>query len=192
MTEEFEQTFEAVSKVAWQLRYDWITFVSLYGDAKSVEILNGTAPEFFGVEQGRLVDHVILGLSRLFDPAFSMGDRSKANLTLPAIIDLLSDYENQAFVTDIKLRLKNLKSNLKSIIDERNKRIAHIDRQKALEARSVLDFSRTQFEDSLKEIERILNNIQSEILNGETDFEAIDSQAKHHATILIRCLQKAV
>ena len=188
---ELQDAFKALSNFVWRLHYDWITFLTLYSNTQTVTVLNETAPAFFAMEQGRLVDDLKLGIARLFDPAFTGGNRSNTNLTFPAIVDLLSGHPNTQFVQTIDSRVTSLKTRLAPIINERHNRLAHLDRATALGGNVLGNFSRDEFGSALTELEAVLNDVDKELHQNITYFGSISVQAAAHATILVRRLKAA-
>jgi hypothetical protein len=64
------------------------TLERLYMDAGVVAVLNRTAPEFFLLLQGLLVDNILLSIARLTDKATTGG---RENLTLSTLVQELSN-----------------------------------------------------------------------------------------------------
>lgn len=100
----------------------WKQYEGLFGvDAETVQILNQSAPTFFGVVQAQLWDGVILGISRLTDPPISAG---KKTLSIRAIPDLVPDSVIKA---QVESAISAAMTDAKFTRDHRNKRIAHND-----------------------------------------------------------------
>src|ERR1700682_6481294 len=80
----------------WQeiahLHLTWLEFVDLFGKKTGrVELLNNAAPYFFRMVQDRLREAVFLHIARLTDPARSLGNKDKTNLTLQNLPELIDD-----------------------------------------------------------------------------------------------------
>ena len=62
---EYEQL---ENEVIW-LHLKWEFYLQLFGvDEKRIELLNTTAPQFFGVRQDTMFDNLLISISRLTDP----------------------------------------------------------------------------------------------------------------------------
>lgn len=100
----------------------WKQYEQLFGvDRETVELLNRSAPTFFGVVQAQLWDGVILGISRLTDPPISAG---KKTLSIRAIPALISDPKVR---TQVENAIEIALTDARFTRDHRNKRIAHND-----------------------------------------------------------------
>ncbi|WP_238399364.1 hypothetical protein [Pseudomonas chlororaphis] len=100
----------------------WEQFEQLFGvNEETVQVLNSSAPSFFGIVQVQFLDAVMLGISRLTD---SPENKSQKNLSIRAIPPLVSDLNVRKQVNDA---LKVALGATKFARDHRNKRIAHSD-----------------------------------------------------------------
>jgi len=100
----------------------------LFGTNKEiVELLNKTSGNFFYLVQTGLIENIILGISRLSDPAQTLGKR---NLSFSGIIDLIEDVNLKK---ELELQLEwYLKKTTEIFKNWRSKKIAHIDYDVAL------------------------------------------------------------
>ena len=192
MSGELADVFDTLSKMVWQLRYDWVTFGTLYGSKDRVDLLNELAPAYFGMDQGRFGDHLKLSIARLFDGAFTGSNTSNTNLTLYAVIDLMrQETVDSMFVTGIQERVDRQKTDLHPVIQERHKRLAHLDRVTALGNNAFGTFTRDQFTRALDELESIMDAVDAELRGVTTDFGAIRVQAGFDTTQFVRLLEAA-
>lgn len=100
----------------------WKQYEQLFGvDPETVQLLNDSAPTFFGILQAQLWDGVMLGISRLTDPPVSAG---KKTLSIKAIPPLVSDLNARARV---EAAIDTASTNAEFTRTHRNKRIAHND-----------------------------------------------------------------
>ncbi len=100
----------------------WKQYELLFGvDLETVQLLNDSAPTFFGILQAQLWDGVMLGISRLTDPPLSGG---KKTLSIKAIPPLVSDLNVRAMVD---AAIGKALADAEFTRTHRNKRIAHND-----------------------------------------------------------------
>lgn len=126
-------------------------------DQATVQVLNDSAPTFFGVVQAQFWDAVMLGISRLTDPAMTAG---KSNLSISAIPPIISDPQVRARVESA---VATALVDAEFAREHRNKRIAHNDlvQIQGLAASPLSPASRQKIEAGLSSICAVL-----EILNG--------------------------
>lgn len=188
MSPDEKDLFDRLHEYVFQLRYDWATFLALYGVQSAVATLNKVAPEFFGGEQGRLRDAIFLAVARLFDPAYSMGNATKTNLTLPELADILRSSQ-----PDLADKIENAFGKAavdadpvkNAIKNERHKRIAHLDRPTAFGNNILPDVTRDELDAVISEIESVMNHVDDTLRGITTDYEAIIMQANQHANKLL-------
>lgn len=100
----------------------WKQYEQLFGvNQETVQVLNISAPTFFGVIQAQLWDAVMLGMSRLTD---SPNNAQQKNLSIRAIPPLIRDLGVRARMNEA---VAAALVDTKFARDHRNKRIAHID-----------------------------------------------------------------
>jgi hypothetical protein len=119
---EIGETFELQVLELSAIHAQWHQAMVLFGDPKTVELLNATAPGFFRIVQDALFGNVILSLSRLLDPAATSG---KGNLTLDQLIQPIARTNSAALFDDVSTRLAAAKADAKGLRTLRNKVIAH-------------------------------------------------------------------
>jgi hypothetical protein len=107
----------------------WTVFRQLFTTQDSVDILNACAPGFFQLVAWRFVDAIILGVCRLTDPA---QQGSYKNLTFDLLRESLLPEPDSVLLADIDQKLKTVKKRTRVLRKHRDKRIAHIDRHRAL------------------------------------------------------------
>lgn len=100
----------------------WNQYQQLYGvDQETVQVLNDSAPTFFGIVQAQLWDGVILGISRLTDPPVSAGKKTLSIRALPALIS------DSAVCAQVQSAITQALADAEFTRAHRNKRIAHND-----------------------------------------------------------------
>lgn len=173
-TLELTEVVDELEKLILQVRYDWQTFKAMYADSEHVSVFNKTAPGFFAMHQQRLTDTSTLAIARLFDPAYTGTDRSKTNLTLYALVDLLDGVVDDVFRDRIKDRVDSVKLAIKPLIAQRHKRIAHLDRATLLGANLLPSSTMLEYNVALTDIESILNDVCEKLSRPQMMFDFLD------------------
>jgi hypothetical protein len=100
----------------------WKQYEQLFGvDQETVQVLNGSAPTFFGIVQAQLWDGVMLGISRLTDPPVSAGKKTLSIRSVPALIS------DRAVCARVESAIAQALVDAEFTRAHRNKRIAHND-----------------------------------------------------------------
>lgn len=136
----------------------WRQYEQLFAvDEETVQLLNKSAPAFFGVVQAQLWDSVMLGISRLTDRPVSFGNKTLSIQALPEMID---DAEVKSAV---EIAIAKALSDADFARTHRNKRIAHNDLVHVQDraGNALPGASREKIRAGLKSIIGVL-----EILNG--------------------------
>ncbi len=154
-------------EVAW-IHRNWAHYKELFGEKSSrIELLNEVAPSFFRSVQDALFETVLLHLTRLTDPAQSLG---KSNLSLRQLDSLIFDDALKLKVND--LTFKAVEST-EFARDWRNRKLAHRDLDLALgqAAKPLLPASRLAVAQALSAIVEVLNAVSSHYLDSTTIFD---------------------
>src|SRR5467141_1299313 len=120
MPANVRQPFEVLWQEVVQLHYRWKVFKQLYFDKRRVELLNGHAPGFFGLDQRMWVEAIVLGLARVLDG-------TKGSMSLGVLVKRMSTTGPNEIVPQLEQQLANLEALGDAIEAHRNGRIAHID-----------------------------------------------------------------
>ena len=113
--------YSLYNEITW-LTFKWIKFRELYGTKESrIELMNKAAPFFFFTIQKVLWDNLLLGITRITDPAEMRG---KKNITFNAIGQFIQDKQ---FLLDFENDLVEIITDSEFCRDWRNRRIAHLD-----------------------------------------------------------------
>jgi len=164
----------------------WRQYEQLFAvDQETVQLLNNSAPAFFGVVQAQLWDSVMLGISRLTDRPVSFGNKT---LSIQALPDLITDAQVKATVENAVAQSLRDAEFARA---HRNKRIAHNDLVHVQDSASnaLPGASRAKIEAGLKSIIAVL-----EILNGhyrESTMLYDDMISDGGAARLVSLLRKA-
>jgi hypothetical protein len=104
----------------------WEIFEQLYveNSPQRIDLLNKTAPTFFALLQGILLDHVQLSLSKLADPAAT---GRHPNLTLETLVHDIEKLPDPGLAQRLRPLLANYRTSCATVINRRNKDIAHFD-----------------------------------------------------------------
>lgn len=158
---------ELWQEVAW-IHRNWAHYKELFGEKPSrIDLLNEVAPSFFHTVQDALFETVLLHLTRLTDPAQSLG---KSNLSLRQLDPLIFDEA-------VKLRVSDLISKAVDATafarDWRNRKLAHRDLDLALgqPAKPLAPASRIAVKQALSAIVDVLNAVSAHYLDATTVFD---------------------
>ncbi|MGU3345806.1 AbiU2 domain-containing protein [Pseudomonas monsensis] len=139
-----------------ELHLVWEQYTQLFGEGEeTVNLLNRTAGLFFKVVQDELWDSVLLGVSKLTDPAQTGKNK---NLSIRSLPDLIADSVLRGRVLDL---CDEALKKAEHARDHRNKRIAHQDQRYFYnrEAHSLGGVSRTLVREMLQAITAVMNEI---------------------------------
>ena len=151
------------------LNVSWNSYIGLYGSGdKRIELLNYTAPSFFGFLEPALLGDSLLSIMRLTDPP---GSGKRKNLTFHRLPGKLQDLGHAKLGRKVTPALSSLMSAVKPIRNYRNKWLSHRDLKVGLkEGEKSWGFSRDDVGQIIHLINGILNLIELDIRNTETRF----------------------
>ena len=180
-----EKVLDKLSYYVSVVRYDWATYLALYTDTTTLEILKRAAPPFFSTMRERLRDGVLLSLARLFDTQMNT---KQDNLTLYSVVERLKVFADPTFILQIEESIKEASLQAEPIRWERHQRIAHLDVATVLEPKIRGDVSHEQIESLLGKIEAIVDQIYLELC-GATYFRSVYTRmANLHVEQLVKKL----
>jgi hypothetical protein len=140
-------------QVAW-LHLKWHEYVELFGTKESrIHLLNSAAPSFFRIVEDVLWDEILIHITRLTDsPAFG----KRENLTIQRLAPLIDAGVASAFCRDW-----------------RNRRIAHMDLDLALNAKAepLQPASRQKIRLAIAAINDVLDAVLKHYLNNTNLFD---------------------
>jgi hypothetical protein len=156
------------------LDYLWGQHQVLYRQGEEpVNLLNKSAPAFFGMTQRLIVDAVILGLCRLQDQAtFPAAGQNQSNLTLAHLIRVIKENGAEALSIELEADRKALWAKGVSLRRHRNKRLGHFDLDTAT-GDSTLDPIFT------KDVDATLDGLHNFIAKIVAKYEPEISYAQH-------------
>ena len=185
MGEELGSNFYELYRKLVELHILWQQYCQLFGEGPDVvDLLNRTAGLFFKIVQNELWDSVLLGISRMTDPAINGANK---NLTIQSL---------PHFIRDPTLRVKiqefctSAISKAEFARKHRNKRIAHQDHNYLSNRSSnpLVGISKAHVETMLAELRVVMNCIDNHFRGSTVMYERfIDDSG---AQLLLKKLRK--
>jgi hypothetical protein len=189
-SQEIEAAYRPVQNEVISLHARWHQWMILFAtDQASVDILNQTAPFFFAEVQQVLVSDVIIGISRLFDPA-CMGKNENASLLW--VLEAVKRDGRAVLADRLEEVLACVMPQIEVARKHRHKRIAHNDRATFLSSdRSVLPaITDTDISLLLTSAEEFLNLVTDEYGDTQTVLDYLEPSGD--AAALVRNLDHAI
>lgn len=164
--------YELWREVAW-LHLKWQRFIALFGGTKgTVDLMNATAPAFFGEMQRAMLMDVLLHICLLTDPPETgHGQGARQRLTLRLLPQVLPDETLRSIVGG---KLKKLGAGCVFARDWRNRWIAHRDLALSMQAapdRSPDSPTREKIECALTGIRDVMNTVLARFKESRTLYE---------------------
>lgn len=156
-----------------------------YGPQARVDLLNAVATHFFGELFGIMLDRVVLGVSKLTDPAGSDG---KTNLSLAYVHKGLA-HDARYPESDAAKLISEAMEIRKHLEVWRSKRIAHNDASVALGLLDAGEVKPERIKEFYSVVERYLNLVQSKLDLGPCP---ISTPGIHGADELVKALKSAM
>lgn len=125
ISHELKDLFKAInSEITW-LHTVWEIYIQLYGTSdENMEIMNVSAPQFFGIIQYVLFSELVTTINRLTDKHKTFG---KSNASLEQIIENIDRSTHAKLIIKLKTKLEHIKAKTKPFRAWRDKKIAHND-----------------------------------------------------------------
>lgn len=168
MGDELGGVFHRLYSRLVELHIIWQQYQQLFGaNEETLHLLNRTSGLFFKVVQNELWDSVLLGVSRLTDPA-STGN--KKNLTIQSLPPLLLD---PTLRVELEVLIDQAITAATFAREHRNKRIAHQDHDYASDrdAYPLSGISRQKVEEMLEAIRNVLNRLDQHFRDTTVIYE---------------------
>ena len=146
----------------------WSEYKELYGTSPTrIDLLNRAAPNFFGKIQKTLWNEVLLLICQLTDPP-KIGKRK--NLTILRLPELIKE---SALGSAVEAKVKEAESNSTFCRDWRNRHIAHLDRDLALEsnAEPLMEANRAMVKQALESIAAPLKLVAERFFGSDLRFD---------------------
>lgn len=184
--------FEVARKRLWDemvnLQNTWDEYTYLFLESQErIDLLNRSARWMFGLMQRLMMREIIMGASRVTDPAESKQQR---NLTLELLLTDQRIDEHAGLREELKRRIADLREEAAPIRKHRHKHLAHLDHAVAVgEANAALPpLSRTLLRDVLHEMQAIYNKHGETVRDSSASFTL---QPLGDSARLVRVLEDA-
>ena len=160
------------SEITW-LHVRWIIYRQLFGTSeRRVELLNECAATCFHIIQNVLQDEIQMSLNKLTDPAQTKG---KQNLSLEQLLNRIKalNDNDENLINSLNDKLGKLRGTCKPFRIRRDKKLAHLDLEIAMEAdfNSLPRISRQMIEDALGIVRKFMNEIEIHYSGTEMAYE---------------------
>jgi hypothetical protein len=167
------------------LHIKWHIFSQLYTDQETVNLLDESAPTFFGVCYLVLLNDVILEISRLTDPSKT---GKHENLTIERMVEATNSLvcDHQAELDEL---LSLIRCKCKFARTIRNRRLAHTDLEACKHPEILPAIEIGEVEEALLALRNIMNQVASYFDWSEELYEL--SSFGDDANTLIGCLEEA-
>jgi len=179
-------------EVSW-LHARWNLYCQLYASSEdTVDLLNRSAPSFFNICQGVLIDSVLLGISRITEPAETgKGKTKQLNLTLRRLAATIDPADYPTLRSDIDKSLVAAEGYFAFAKALRHKLIAHNDLlvHQKIAAPPPPKADRQKIEAALQTIRDIMNLVDEYVTGTTTGYSMIVLPGDGDA--LIACLRDA-
>jgi len=179
--------FISLKRCAIILWTDWLLYQQLFGSVARVSLLNNSGGHLFNVLQHSMLDRLLLGLSRLTDPART---GKQANLSLAGLVEEVD--QNPELQDRLSQLLSLLRESVVAIREHRNKRIAHADLAALTEPDAALQgYKIDDVENALSQVAEFLNVYELQINDSQTIYDQCILPMGHDGERLMRCLKEA-
>jgi hypothetical protein len=167
--EDLRERWSAVYNEVVALHARWKLYRQLFaGSQARIDVLNEAAANFFYFIHGVLVDDVQLVLSKLADPASTLGHQ---NLTLETLIVDLKSAGLSIDDSGTTEMLTVFRDKCKRILARRNKMLAHFDAAALL--KPLEGPSREEIEAALAELRDLMNRLAGVLGESEPAFQMV-------------------
>jgi hypothetical protein len=166
------------------LHLEWYTFNQLYGHSpERVQQLNRRTGAIFGLLERVLLDHLQLGIAKLFDRKEISGKPTASFARAIHELDLKQDDPRR---DKLAAGYAALKTRCKTFIQQRHRRIAHNDRSVAVDAEKLRGPSRDLIRQAIDGVGALVNDMWLIHRNGEVAWEV--TQNATGVDVLLRVL----
>ena len=186
MDKELAEVYDAIYQEVLLLNSRWGEYLTLYGTGNDhIEVMNKTAPNFFGMIQTGLQENITLQIARLINPPCTRGNK---NLSIKLFPELIQNGKLKEKVVKLICLTEKV---VKPCKPWRNKWHAHRDKDIVLDAETepLPTIVQQNINESIKAITNILDVIRSHYQGKSTStlpFIQEWSQAKPVLEILDR------
>jgi hypothetical protein len=160
MPPQISGEYKVIHQQVLLLHAKWKIFTQLYLKSEErITLMNDIAPTFFGIIQRMFVDDLILGVSRLLDPAKT--NKKNENISLARLMDSIRIAGRDSLCDSLAIKMDSLKENENSVRSARDKRVSHNDYTTLLneKANALPDITREQIDAMLTCLHEFLDEI---------------------------------
>lgn len=189
---QLSKTWDFLHTEVVSLHGRWKNYEDLYGvSPERIDLLNRTAPTFFAILQGILLNDVQLTLSKLADPATTSG---RQNLTLETLFQEITGLPEPRLATTLTPLLTNYRAACEKVKTRRNKDIAHFDSatqsEPARKAEILPGPSRQEIDLALDALRKFMREVFGHFESRHIDYKSFSFH--DGAPLLLQLLKKAI
>lgn len=181
------QLYERLKKELLMVAAEFRVYAELFGPEPNVDLMNRTLPSVMRIIQDALSEAVLLGLSRLGDPA-RQGNHQ--NLTFEALIESTRIDGDASLADSLSARRTRFQQSLHDIRIWRDKSIAHLDRPVGEGLRPLPQITLQMLRTSLDLASEILNVFSQARSRSIVSYESVGFE-NGSASDLIRRLRES-
>jgi hypothetical protein len=192
LPEPLRKSFDFLWQEIVGLHAEWNVYSDLFGEAKTIEILNRCAPTCFRVINLAIANNIIMTLRRLVDPPESrVGPTIRQNLSLAGLVQKAKAQCGTERHPPMHLALDEVRTHCRKAMKEFTDRVlAHYDEKTILHIDPVTPVLQQDIEEALRLVRALMNAIQSAFEEPPTSFEHV--QTMDRGTHLVRMLERAL
>ena len=170
---DIDEVYEELkTEIIW-LHGRWSVYTQLFtGPDKRIDLLDKCAGTFFYILQDLLAGELQVSLSKLTDPARSMGND---NLSLEQLQERVKAHAEPELAGRLRQLLDELRSKCQPFRKWRDKRRAHLDLPTSIRSNPnpLPDISQEMVEDALALVREYMNGIEVHYHDGEVAYDHI-------------------
>ena len=192
MDEHLKNIFDRIKYELNNLHYRWKIYRQICGtNPYRVDLLNKTSSNVFVEFQWLVIDHMVLSLSKLTDPA---KQKRNKKLCFPYLIQQVPKDDTEKLHLELNEELILLEEACEKFRKIRNKRVAHNDLVVALEHQSspLPGVSREDVESALAHARNIMNKIERHFSKSQTFYDEIILPLSNDGRSVLIWLQKGL
>lgn len=167
---KLQDVFEKLSDdLTWLYSY-WIVYKQLFRTSeKRVDLLNGSAKNFFYMVHRAFLDKIMLGLTKFGDPE---GDGKKSNMSLKHLCKIVHEHGSDDLARLVQKLDDNYQQFYCPLKTYRNKVLAHRDLSTALsDHKDMPSVTFETIENALGTLRDFMNSIDGHFCDAETGYE---------------------
>ena len=171
---QLHELFEKLNDDVVDLSWKWQVFRGLFRMQERIDLLNATAPSFFGLCQRTFADDMFMMIGRLTDTPQTRG---QDNLVITRLIDGVDQAQDPDFHRNLKTLTDAAFAACSSFKQHRHKRLAHNDLNARLQVTPNLlpSISFDQINTAIEALQHVLNEFKGHYFDSETSYKVFDS-----------------